>query len=97
MIELARILSADRSSGAVRIATFTRAATRELANRALSEEVAVPVTTVHLLALRLLLANPQWMRLPSPLRIPDESEYDERDRRVDTALTRKMRRETMST
>lgn len=76
MIELARILSEGRPKNAVRIATFTRAVTRELANKALSEEVAVPVTTVHSLALSLLLRNSRWPHLPLPLRIPDDWELD---------------------
>ncbi len=76
MIELARILSEGRPNNSVRIATFTRAATRELANKALSEEIAVPVTTVHSLALSLLLHNSRWPHLPLPLRIPDDWELD---------------------
>jgi DNA helicase-2/ATP-dependent DNA helicase PcrA len=57
--------------------TFTRAATTELASKALEGSLDVAVTTVHSLALRLLLANSQWIRLPLPLRIPDDWEFDE--------------------
>jgi len=77
VIELAARLAAGRPEGSVRLATFTRAATKELANKALAEEVPIPVTTVHSLALSLLVRNSQWSRLPLPIRIPDQWETNE--------------------
>ena len=77
VIELAGRLSSGRPDGSVRLATFTRAATTELASKALAEEVPVPVTTVHSLALTLLVRNSRWTRLPLPIRIPDQWETDQ--------------------
>lgn len=76
VIALAGQLARDREDGAVRLATFTRAATAELAGKAVEGEVPVDVTTVHSLALRILVHNPQWSRLPMPLRLPDDWETD---------------------
>lgn len=77
VIALAGRLAAGVPDGAVRLATFTRAATSELAAKAVDDEVPVPVTTVHSFALRLLVRNQQWSRLPRPLRIPDGWESDQ--------------------
>ena len=76
VVALARRLAAEKGEGAVRVATFTRAATAELAEKALAEELDVPVKTVHSFALSILRANPQWQRLPATLRIPDDWEFD---------------------
>jgi DNA helicase-2/ATP-dependent DNA helicase PcrA len=76
VIALAGRLADGRDEGAIRLATFTRAATGELATKALEGDVPVEVTTVHSFALRILVHNPQWSRLPLPLRIPDEWEND---------------------
>ncbi len=77
VIALANELSAQRSDSAVRLATFTRAATAELASRALEGGLAVEVTTVHSFALQLIVRNSQWTRLPLPIRIPDDWETAE--------------------
>jgi len=74
IIALASRLGERRGSGAVRLATFTRAATTELAEKALEQSVPVPITTVHSFALTLLQSNPTWSRLPQPIRIPDKWE-----------------------
>jgi len=74
IIALAARLSEGKPTGAVRLATFTRAATSELAEKAVQQGVPVPVTTVHGFALSILQANPQWSRLPTPIRIPDKWE-----------------------
>lgn len=58
--------------------TFTRAATSELADKlSLDPDVSLPVTTLHSFALSLIRSNMQWNRLPTPIRIPDDWEYDE--------------------
>ena len=77
LIELAGLLATPRPDGAVRLATFTRAAMNDLAHKALAEEIPVPVTTVHSMALSILVHNTRWARLPLPLRIPDEWESHE--------------------
>jgi superfamily I DNA/RNA helicase len=77
VIALAERLVRESSAQAVRMVTFTRAATTELAAKAVEGSLDVAVTTVHSLALRLLLGNTQWVRLPLPLRIPDDWEFDE--------------------
>ena len=74
IIALAARLSEGKPAGAVRLATFTRAATTELGEKALEQGVPVPITTVHGFALSVLQANPQWSRLPTPIRIPDNWE-----------------------
>lgn len=59
----------------VRILTFTRAATAELAKKLGDSELtglaAAKPSTIHSLALRLLMGNPESSPLPMPLRIPD--------------------------
>lgn len=77
VIALAELLAEHHGSEAVRLATFTRAATAELADKAVEGELEAPVTTVHSFALRLLRGNPQWNRLPLPIRIPDDWESKE--------------------
>ena len=58
----------------MRLATFTRAATAELGDKAIDEDLRAPVTTIHSFALQLLRTNPQWNLLPQPISIPDEWE-----------------------
>jgi DNA helicase-2/ATP-dependent DNA helicase PcrA len=77
VIALAERIAQESSPHAIRMVTFTRAATTELAAKAVEGSLDVAVTTVHSLALRILLRNPQWIRLPLPLRIPDDWEFDE--------------------
>ena len=74
VIALANQLAKAGESGNVRLATFTRAATAELADKAINEKLHAQVTTVDSFALGLLRSNSQWNRLPLPLRIPDEWE-----------------------
>ena len=59
----------------VRMVTFTRAATRDLAEKIgqANLDVAQP-STIHSFALSLLLRNPEAANLPLPLRIPDSWE-----------------------
>ena len=60
---------------AIRVITFTRAATAELVAKIKDEkhEVVEP-TTVHAFALSVLMRNPGRTPLPEPLRVPDEWE-----------------------
>lgn len=63
---------------AVKVITFTRAATAELAEKAKSSKAKVPEpTTVHGFALSILTRNPGASGLPEPLRIPDKWETTE--------------------
>ena len=55
LIELAGLLATPRPDGAVRLATFTRAAMNDLAHKALAEEIPSSVTTVHSMALSILV------------------------------------------
>ncbi len=76
VLALAERLADGQPDDSVRLATFTRAATTELATKAVDGAISVPVTTVHSFALRILVKNQQWSRLPLPLRIPDHWEFD---------------------
>lgn len=59
----------------VRLLTFTRAATQELAKKVNKAKlVTVKPTTIHSFALSILLHNPQAASLPQPIRIPDDWE-----------------------
>lgn len=61
-----------------RMVTFTRAATQEIAQR-IEEEAGLeipPPSTIHSLALRILLRNPEVARLPTPIRISIAPEVD---------------------
>ena len=62
----------------IRMFTFTRAATHDLAEKIgdANVDVAQP-TTIHSFALSLLLRNPEAANLPTPLRIPDSWERQE--------------------
>lgn len=66
----------------IRMLTFTRAATHDLAQKIgdAKLDVAEP-TTIHSFALGLLLRNPKAANLPTPLRIPDSWEAHELIRR----------------
>jgi superfamily I DNA/RNA helicase len=87
--ELARRTPAPR----VRLVTFTRAATSELATK-VSEPPAVAAqrpSTIHSFAISVLLMNPGAARFPGTLRMADEWEYKEivrptRARRMDIGL-----------
>lgn len=59
---------------AVKVVTFTRAATVELTLKALEGDHAFEPRTLHSHALSLLMSNPGLSGLPEPLRIPDEWE-----------------------
>lgn len=77
VIALAQNAAESYGSGSVRLATFTRAATHELAAKLeLDPDKAAPVTTLHAFALGLIRRNMQWNRLPTPIRIPDDWEAD---------------------
>lgn len=60
----------------LRLLTFTRAATLELARKLPVHGKAKPAT-IHSFAIATLLANPGSAPFPGPLRIPDEYEYEE--------------------
>jgi DNA helicase-2/ATP-dependent DNA helicase PcrA len=74
VLQLAALLRAS-AEGTVRMITFTRAATAELADkiRTSGHEVDEP-TTVHAFALSILMRHPDKCSLPMPLRIPDSWE-----------------------
>jgi superfamily I DNA/RNA helicase len=62
----------------VRMLTFTRAATAELAKKVGSTEVEpILPSTIHAFALSLLMRNPDTSNLPTPIRIPDSWEVEE--------------------
>ena len=74
-VALVSHLSRTQQGLNVRLLTFTRAATQELARKVVKEELAtMRPTTVHSFALSLLLRNPQATNLPRPIRIPDSWE-----------------------
>lgn len=62
----------------IRLLTFTRAATSELAKKVVEHPTvaAERPSTIHSFALSLLLQNPGAANLPEPLRIADDWEYD---------------------
>ena len=63
---------------AVRLITFTRAATAELSEKARDEGHEVPEpTTVHAFALSILQRNATHVDLPKPIRVPDRWETTE--------------------
>jgi len=72
---LSRLLE---SNPAIRIKmlTFTRAATKELAQKLEEDRLTVPTpSTVHSFAISILLRNPGTGGFPEPLRIPDSWEF----------------------
>ena len=82
------LLQISRSSGQRgKLLTFTRAATNELALKVtpLSEGLERP-STVHSFSIATLLANTAISRLPKPIRIADNWEWDELIRRHLSAL-----------
>ena len=84
----------DQHSIAVRLVTFTRAATAELLEKARTEGHDVPEpTTLHSFALSVLMRNPGLAPLPHPLRIPDEYE---RSKLIHPDLARRLRRQGFS-
>jgi len=62
----------------VKLLTFTRAATSELAKKVSSHPAAVAErpSTIHSFAISILLKNPGVGNLPQPLRIADDWEYE---------------------
>lgn len=87
-VAMLRLLMDNRPDLNVRMVTFTRAATQDLARRFRTHGVEVPPpSTIHSLALSLLLRHGEWSRLPLPLRIPDEYETD----KIQKDLARRLR------
>lgn len=84
-VSMLRNIAQQQDDVEARMVTFTRAATQELAQR-LEEEEGLelpPPSTVHALALGILMSNPDVARLPRPIRIP--SKYESRQIRRDIA------------
>lgn len=76
MIELIDHLLQENNSLRVRMLTFTRATTAELADKlAVVSEQAEQPSTIHSFAISILLRNPGCGGLPDPLRIPDSWEF----------------------
>lgn len=74
-VAMLRLLMNNRPDLDVRMVTFTRAATQSLAQRLEEHGVEVPPpSTIHSLALSLLLRHEHMARVPIPLRIPDDYE-----------------------
>jgi superfamily I DNA/RNA helicase len=74
-VALIRRLAETHPDLQIRMITFTRAATAELAKKVGTAELDIPPpSTIHSFALSLLLRNPRTTNLPEPLRIPDEYE-----------------------
>ncbi len=75
VLRLAQRLLATSPAPALRVITFTRAATSELIAKIREEGGAtVETTTLHSFALSLLMQNPGVSGLPEPLRVPDDWE-----------------------
>lgn len=78
LVALANRLLAEDAERRVKLLTFTRAATGELARR-VSEHPAAATerpSTIHSFAISVLLRNPGAGDLPQPLRIADNWEYE---------------------
>lgn len=74
-VAMRRLLTNERPDLDVQMVTFTRAATQSLAQKLEEHGVDVPPpSTIHSLALSLLLRHEQIARVPFPLRIPDDYE-----------------------
>ncbi len=71
VLTLATRLREAHGPDAVRVATFTRAATKELALSAAASGHSLEPTTLHSYALSLLMVNDRYADLPRPIRIPD--------------------------
>lgn len=77
MVEFLHRMRAEHDSLRVRMLTFTRAATAELAEKVAGHpEEAERPSTIHSFAISILLRNPGTGGFPEPLRIADDWEYD---------------------
>jgi DNA helicase II / ATP-dependent DNA helicase PcrA len=79
LVALIDQLLAGEPAPRLRLLTFTRAATGELAKK-VSEHPAAAAerpSTIHSFAISVLVRNPEAGDLPEPLRIADDWEYDE--------------------
>jgi DNA helicase II / ATP-dependent DNA helicase PcrA len=78
LVALLDQLSAKDAPPRVRLLTFTRAATAELAQKVATHPliVAERPSTIHSFAISVLLRNPGAGDFPQPLRIPDDWERD---------------------
>jgi DNA helicase-2/ATP-dependent DNA helicase PcrA len=76
LVALLNQLLSDRPSSRVRLLTFTRAATAELAKKVSEHPAAVTQrpSTIHSFAISVLLRNPGAGNFPQPLRIADDWE-----------------------
>lgn len=76
-IALISNLSRTHQGLSVRLLTFTRAATQELAKKIdIAKLDVVRPSTIHSFALSLLVRNPQTANIPQPVRIPDSWEVE---------------------
>jgi len=77
VIALVTKLRTEQSEVTVKLLTFTRAANLELMAKIESAGIeAVGSSTVHSFAISVLLRNPGTSRLPEPIRIADDREWD---------------------
>ena len=78
MVALLDELMSRESAPRVRLLTFTRAATAELAEKVANHEISAAErpSTIHSFAISVLLQNPGTGDFPKPLRIPDDWERD---------------------
>jgi superfamily I DNA/RNA helicase len=75
VVDLVRRLLARDPTPRIRLLTFTRAATAELAAKVAAHEAEVErPSTVHSFAIAALLRNPGSAPFPDPLRIADDWE-----------------------
>lgn len=83
-----QLLAGEPPHPRIRLLTFTRAATAELAGKVAAHEAEVErPSTVHSFAISALLANPGSAPVPDPLRIADDWELDKIIRPELAALT----------
>jgi DNA helicase-2/ATP-dependent DNA helicase PcrA len=88
VVDLIRLLLAGDTKPRIRLLTFTRAATAELAGKMAAHEAEVErPSTVHSFAISALLRNPGSAPFPEPLRIADDWELDRIIRPELAALT----------
>jgi len=88
-IELISHLLTTRPELGIKLLTFTRAATQELARSMADPRLSsIRPSTIHSFALSVLLRNPARSRLPIPLRIADRWEMD---RLIRSNLARRLR------
>jgi len=85
-----RLLARHDDKPRIRLLTFTRAATAELAGKVAAHEAEVErPSTVHSFAISVLLRNPGSAPFPEPLRIVDDWELEFRHlRQKHRAITR---------